>query len=382
MNDVYITLTATALPNEPIGNNEIESVLGLINNKKSRSKKIVLRNNGIKTRYYVIDPKTKEITINNAQLTALAIQNLFTDPTEIKQVDLISAGTTLPDQIAPSHAVMVHGELANTGYCETVSPSGICLSGFLALKYAYLAIKCDDRQKAVATGSEVLSVILKSERFAIESNLAVQEIKNHPTLAFDKDFLRWMLSDGAGAFCLEKKPRVGQLNLKIHWIKSYSFANELETCMYLGAKKQADGSLLGWNYLVDPMLSEKYIFNLKQDVKLLNKNIVKYCIGKTLPLLVKETGLTAESIDYFLPHISSMYFYHRVAQQMDEINFHIPQEKWFTNLTSKGNTGAASLFIMVDELVKSKKLTGGEKLLCFVPESGRFSSGFMLLEVV
>jgi 3-oxoacyl-[acyl-carrier-protein] synthase-3 len=37
---------------------------------------------------------------------------------------------------------------------------------------------------------------------------------------------------------------------------------------------------------------------------------------------------------------------------------------------------------MLDELVKSGRLKSGNKLLCFVPESGRFSSGFMLLEVV
>jgi 3-oxoacyl-[acyl-carrier-protein] synthase-3 len=63
------------------------------------------------------------------------------------------------------------------------------------------------------------------------------------------------------------------------------------------------------------------------------------------------------------------------------MDFEIPQEKWFTNLQEKGNTGAASIFIMLDELVNSGKLESGNKLLCFVPESGRFSSAYMLLTV-
>ena len=60
----------------------------------------------------------------------------------------------------------------------------------------------------------------------------------------------------------------------------------------------------------------------------------------------------------------------------------IPQERWFTNLTRKGNTGAASIFIMLDELFNSGSLRSGQRLLCYVPESGRFSSAFMQLTVV
>jgi 3-oxoacyl-[acyl-carrier-protein] synthase-3 len=37
---------------------------------------------------------------------------------------------------------------------------------------------------------------------------------------------------------------------------------------------------------------------------------------------------------------------------------------------------------MVDELLRSGRLVSGNRLLCFVPESGRFSGGFMHLTVV
>jgi 3-oxoacyl-[acyl-carrier-protein] synthase-3 len=59
----------------------------------------------------------------------------------------------------------------------------------------------------------------------------------------------------------------------------------------------------------------------------------------------------------------------------------IPQDKWFTNLTSKGNTGSASIYIMLEELFNSGSLKPGEKLLCYIPESGRFSTAFMHLSV-
>jgi 3-oxoacyl-[acyl-carrier-protein] synthase-3 len=60
----------------------------------------------------------------------------------------------------------------------------------------------------------------------------------------------------------------------------------------------------------------------------------------------------------------------------------IPEEKWFTNLYTKGNTGAASLYIMLDELMKTQELKAGDQILCMVPESGRYISAFMSLTVV
>jgi 3-oxoacyl-[acyl-carrier-protein] synthase-3 len=60
----------------------------------------------------------------------------------------------------------------------------------------------------------------------------------------------------------------------------------------------------------------------------------------------------------------------------------IPEERWFTNLYTKGNTGAASLFIMLEELFNEGDLKPGQKILCMVPESGRFVISFLQLTVV
>jgi 3-oxoacyl-[acyl-carrier-protein] synthase-3 len=60
----------------------------------------------------------------------------------------------------------------------------------------------------------------------------------------------------------------------------------------------------------------------------------------------------------------------------------IPEERWFTNLAAKGNTGSASFYIMLEELFASGRLRKGERILGFIPESGRFSVGWMLLTVV
>ncbi len=150
LNEVYITDTSLFLPNKPVGNDEMEEYLGYINGKPSKSKKIVLRNNGIHTRYYALE-KGGKTTHTNAQMAAEAVRSLFiNNPDKIKDIDLLSCGTSSPDQMMPSHGVMVHGWLPEAEAIEVVSPAGVCCAGMHAFKYAYMAVKTGDKNLAVA----------------------------------------------------------------------------------------------------------------------------------------------------------------------------------------------------------------------------------------
>ena len=71
-----------------------------------------------------------------------------------------------------------------------------------------------------------------------------------------------------------------------------------------------------------------------------------------------------------------------LLHEIQERNIDLGEEKWFLNLTKVGNIGSASIFVALDELVRTKKLKKGEKVLLFVPESGRFSYGTVLITVL
>ncbi len=381
MRDVYINNMATFMPNEAVDNKNMENVLGMIDGKPSLVKRIVLRSNGIKSRYYAIDPKTNETTHSNAQLTAEAIKKLKNNGFNIDSSELLACGTTTPDQLLPNHALMVHGE-TDLKPIEVVSIAGICLSGIVALKYAYTSIKAEEIQSAIATGSENASASMRGRNFEPEVKEKVEMLKRDKGLAFEKDFLRWMLSDGAGAIGLSNKANENSISLKIEKIFSRSYASEQETCMYGGCEKLKDGTIRGYKEYLPQEWLKNSIFSIKQDVKLLNENIVEYTVKRPLTEMLEKSMFKPEDIDWFLPHYSSEYFKDKLYVGMKEVNCDIPQSKWFTNLSSKGNTGAASIYIMLEELFNSGKLKVGEKLLCYVPESGRFSTAFMLLEVV
>jgi 3-oxoacyl-[acyl-carrier-protein] synthase III len=378
----YITGLGVFLPNEPVNNEEIENVLGLINGKPSRAKSRILKNNGIKSRYYAIDPKTDKQTHNNAQLTAEAVRVLSRNSNfPLEEIECLVCGTSSPDQIVPNHALMVHGELGSPP-CEVVCTSGVCCSGVTAFKYGYMDVSAGLTKNAVTTGSELVSAALRGVYFQPEIDAKIQDLEAKPIIAFEKDFLRWMLSDASAAVLITDTPRENGISLKIDWVDLVSFANVLETCMYGGGVKRADGSLQGWRDVENPEeLWKQGYFALKQDAKLLGENIIPY--GQKGLLMVKEKyHLNSDDITWFLPHYSSEFFREQLYEQMAEIGVNITYDKWFTNLTSKGNTGSASIFVMLEELMSSGKLQRGDKIFCLVPESARFSYAYMHLTAV
>lgn len=378
MYDVYITKSSIFLPNNPVPNEEMEDYLGLVNGKRSKAKSLILRNNGIKTRYYALDKNGKP-THSNAQITAEAIEGLFDENFQKKDMELLSCGTTSPDQIQPSHASMVHGILNPKKSIGINTAMGLCNAGMNALNYGFLSVKAGVANNSVCTGSERMSAWMTADKFNHEvENLKLLE--KSPIVAFKREFLRWMLSDGAGAFLLENQPRKEQLNLKIEWIDFYSFAHEIEACMYAGCEKQEDGSLKSWaDYPSDDWLKES-IFALKQDTRILDKYILKKG-AEALRTSFDKHKMEAAKIDYVLAHISSNYFKDGLKEEFANVGLDFPTEKWYYNLSSIGNIGAGSIYAVTDELLNSGKLKKGDKILLCVPESGRFAYSCALLTV-
>ena len=189
-----------------------------------------------------------------------------------------------------------------------------------------------------------------------------------------------MLSDGAFALLLQGKPNEHDLSLRIDWIDLTSFANTRQTCMYAGAEKLADGRLKGWaDYPQQEWLS-KSLFALKQDTRLLAENVVKLGVD-FLVELGKKHQFTPDDIDWFLPHLSSMFFKDKILEESKKRGFLIPEEKWFLNLPRIGNIGSASAFAMIEELLYSGNLKKGQKILLMIPESARFSYCYCMLTV-
>ena len=376
MFEVYITKAAKYLPNEAISNDEMEDYLGLINDAASKARRIILRNNKITSRYYAID-KTGKSTHNNAELTKNAVVQLFDENFTAQDLEVLSCGTSTPDVFLPSHAAMVHGLLKNKSV-ELNSSTGVCCAGMNSLKFGFLSIKSGNSQNAICTGSEKVSSWLNAQMYNHEA-ANLKSLEEQPIIAFKKDFLRWMLSDGAGAFLLENKPR-GPISLKIEWMEAFSYAYELETCMYAGGDKLENGEIKSWSdYPPEQWLNES-VFAIKQDVKLLDEFILSKG-AESMSDAMSKNNITADQVDYFIPHVSSNFFVEGLKKGLAERGIGMEDEKWFMNLSRVGNVGSASIYLALEELMNSGNLKKGDRILLSVPESGRFSFAYAYLTV-
>lgn len=150
--------------------------------------------------------------------------------------------------------------------------------------------------------------------------------------------------------------------------------------MYAGAEKQEDGSLKGWADFPEQEWLSKSVFALKQDTRMLSGHIVKLGVDFLIQMGEKHS-FKAEDVDWFLPHLSSMFFKDMILEESARRGFFIPDEKWFVNLPSVGNIASASAFAMLEELLYSGKLRKGQKILLMIPESARFSYCYCMLTV-
>jgi 3-oxoacyl-[acyl-carrier-protein] synthase-3 len=360
----YLTASAAYLPGEPLDNDQIVTRLGAATTGSGAAMRArVLAANGIRTRHFALD-EAGQPTALNEELAVEAISRAIKDRgITADQIDMLATGTTQGDLLVPGFASMVHGRLGG-GPMEVLSASGVCVSGMAALQAAVRAVRLGDHRVAVATGSESISRALRQSRY-----------EGRPS--FDAEFLRWTLSDGAGAVVVEPEPRPDGISLRVDWMHVVSHAHAHPVCMRAGL---ADGGepTPGATWLDHPTASAAEaagLVRLRQDVRLLPR---LFPVGLAeMSSLVASGQLDPSTIDHVLCHYSALHFRSQIFALLRDAGLMIEESRWFSNLTTAGNTGAASIYVALAEAWASFR--AGQRILLVVPESGRFSFAFVHL---
>jgi 3-oxoacyl-[acyl-carrier-protein] synthase-3 len=359
--ECYLTSTGAFLPGNPVSNDQIHEYLGSLDGEADVARS-VLAMNGIEQRYYALDCQQRP-TYDVYELASRAAKACLAEASPRVSPSYLSVGTTYAPLSGPGVASIVHHRLRAAGVIdrplEISSHGGICTSAAAALVAAIRAVKTGEHATALAIGAEHASEVLKSSAIR-----PLDDRADHSDLRtsqwFMSVFLRFMLSDGAGGFLLERQPRSDRLSLRVDWTHSMSFAHEAPLCM-----KLENGNRL-----------------LSQDVTILNRHLFRLA-DRFLGAALEAHGERLDSYRMALPHMSS-YFFRRKMEKVMRNHASDPSRPipYWTNLRAVGNTGAASIYVMLHQFLEEQRLSSGDRLLLFIPESGQFNFVLVSLTMV
>ena len=357
----YITHVASFLPGPAVQNEDIQRHIGVLDGESEIQDK-VLSMNGIVQRHYAQDDCQQQ-THDVYQLAALAAKSCLDAADDVGPITYLAAGTTYAPLAAPGFASLLHHRLRDCRQLnhpvEVSSHAGICSSAIGAMIAGIRAVSLGDHQSALCIGAEHSTAILKADVIRPIDDRAQHTELRHSQW-FMSVFLRFMLSDGAGTFLLQDRPNPNKISLRVNWSHSMSFANETSLCMQLDARTAL----------------------LRQDVSVLSRHLVP-CSNKLLAGASSTHNDTLDAHTIILPHMSS-FFFRRKMERVISAHSNDPQNPtpYWTNLATAGNTGAASIYVMLDQYLKSHNVQDGDRILLFVPESGQFNFVLVSLTAV
>ena len=356
--DCFIVGTSSFLPGPALGNEEIQRYLGVIDGEDDVRAR-VLRMNGIERRHYA-QTENQEPTFDVYGLAASAATRCLQDESE--RVTFLSAGTTYAPMSGPGIASILHARLQAEGLVnhpvEISSHGGICSSATAAMVAGIRAVQAGQHMSALCVGAEHASEVLKSNVIRpVDDRSQHENVRSSQW--FMSVFLRFMLSDGSGAVLLRNEPSPNGVSLKVNWTQSASFAHAAPLCMKLESRTSL----------------------LSQDLSVLSRHLFP-CAKEFVAQAMGAEGDSVDSHDVILPHMSS-FFFRRQMEKVIASNCRDPESPtpYWTNLATVGNTGSASIFLMLDHYLREHDVRDGQKLLLFVPESGQFNFVLVSLTV-
>jgi 3-oxoacyl-[acyl-carrier-protein] synthase-3 len=362
MTEAFITGVGSYLPGEPVDNEQLATRFGDRTARGTALRERALAANGIRTRHYAVDGKGMTFLLNEELAASAARRALADRGLDASAVTMLATGTTQGDVLVPGFASMVHGRLGG-GPMELLSAAGVCASGMAALKSVVSAVRLGEHPVAVAVGSELVSRSLLTSQASTP----------------DTGFLRWTLSDGAGAVVVEPEPRPDGLSLRVDWMHLVSHAHDHPVCMSAGLDEDREPRAgATWLDLRDPQPDAgQQIPRLRQDMSALPA-LIDVGVAEFTKLV--RAGRIDPATEHILCHYSAEHFRAKLFARLRQAGYAPDDQQWFTNLHTAGNTGAASIFVMLDAV--RPRLRPGDRVLLIVPESGRFSFAFAQLTCV
>ena len=302
-----ISQVAHYVPQQVISNDDLSKIMDT-NDEWIRTR------TGIERRHITVEENTSDLAARVAE------QLLEQSGLSAEELDFILIATMTPDSTMPSTAALVQAKIGakNAFAMDLVA----ACSGFVfALSTAEKFIRSGIYKKGLVIGAEVLSKVLDwSDR-----STAV------------------LFGDGAGGVLLE--------------------ASDEEHFLFENLNTDGEGG----KYLETCQLGTSSPFSQKGEadpfLRMEGRPVFDFAVrrvSKSIKETVEAAGLDVEAIDYYVLHQANIRLLDKMAKKIG-----VSMDKLPANLMEYGNTSAASVGILLSELVQDGtiQLGSGQKLV-------------------
>jgi 3-oxoacyl-[acyl-carrier-protein] synthase III len=307
-----ITTTAKYLPEEVMSNFDLERMLDT-NDEWIRTR------TGIRERRIERDPEKA----TSYMCTEVARQLLEKRGIGPEEIDLIIVATMSPDMIFPSTACLVQGNIGAVnawGFDLSAACSGFVYGLYTGAQF----IESGNCRKVMVIGADKMSSILDYT----DRSTAI------------------LFGDGAAGVIIEPAREEG--------------FGILDARLYSDGKNGRDHLLMPGGGSLHPASHEtidQHLHFIKQDGRQVFKAAV-VAMADVAEEIMSRNGLTAENIDWLVPHQANQRIIQATAERMG-----IGMDKVMMNIEYYGNTTAGTIPICLAELDEQKKLHQGSNLV-------------------
>jgi 3-oxoacyl-[acyl-carrier-protein] synthase-3 len=270
---------------------------------------------------------TSDLGLNAAKA---ALSHAKVDP---KDIDLIVLATSTPDNTFPASAVSIQAGLGMT-HGAAFDLQAVC-SGFIyGLTTADALLRAGTFKRALVVGAETFSRLL--------------DWTDRTTCV--------LFGDGAGAVVLEAQEQEGTRADR----------------GLLASRLRSDGRHKTKLYVDGGPSSTQTVGHLRME----GREVFRYAVGAITDVIegvFRDTGYTANDIDWFVPHQANKRIIDGSAHKLG-----IAPEKVVMTLDRHGNTSAASIPLALADAVTDRRIKRGD-LVLLEAMGGGFTWGAILV---
>jgi 3-oxoacyl-[acyl-carrier-protein] synthase III len=362
---VRIAGTGSYLPGRPISIDEVDYFLGPLSDAPQKIQKWLERMKGlmkemleVENYYFAIDPVSRKFTEDNITMSVKAANKAFaTAGLKNSDIDLIVYGSAHQDQM-PTASVRIQ-EALGIEICGELSIHANCTSAYKALLTAYDMLRLGRYKRALVISSSMSSSELKAEYY------------NQPLIKKEEAFLRYFLSDGAGALIMEANPEEGE-GLFVENVMMESVGGSKPAAMlnqrpayWMNPKEEFEA---GYHHLAQ-MFNEQLRIHFNE-----KGGSVFY---KGLKRMIEQYRIPVEQVRFFQVNFPSKHISEMVMEECESLG--ISKSKLYSKMSTMGYLGPPMVFVCLDQILKEEKLQQNDLILSFVTEVSKFmQAGFTL----